>query len=1201
VKRALTLRGSLRLLGLGAMAYVAIIAAVIAVRLGPTAIALRRYSQRMLEGYSAMQVRTSAFHATIEDIHPLLIAVARGASPDGLRSRLTALRARVDSLSAVASHVPEIASIPNEMRIEFAAGSVEQSGLEVALTEALANLELGRAGVAARRLEAADSIAGLLDRHVAEAQRLGLVDLIRRESALADATTASLRALGGWLGLGIILAPFFAVFLRRRFYDPLSELDRALVRVAKGDLEGMIPVLRQDELGRLSGHFNETTAMLRRRAEETRRHAQAALRESEERYEAIVEFAPLGIAVVDAEGRYVHVNPALEQFLGYTEAELRTMRFSDVTLPADVPLTAGLFAEMASGARDHFRIEKRYKRKDGAIVWGRLMVAGVRDDTGKLVHTVSMTEDVTEERLRDAAARQVEERLRREQAALVDLARHKAFTTGDVRAAWQELTEGAARTLDVARVSIWLFDGDGATLRCSDLYDLTRDRHSAGAELAAERFPTYFRALQHDRVIAAPDGRTEPRTAELSGPYLVPFGITSLLDAPIRVGGRVAGVVCHEQIGPTRDWTPAEQSFAGSIADLAALALEAAERARTGVALRKSEEKFATAFRLSPNPSVIARVDDGVLVDVNEAYLSATGFAREDVLGKGAQDVLWPVPEGRAEMMRELKKHGRLRHLDLKMRTKAGPFLDVLVSVEVIEIDGVPHTLGSAIDITERNRVAEALRESEQRFRRLVQDLSVGVALLDGAGEVLMCNPAGLEMLGVTPEDIGQKGFWQRELIPIHEDGTPYAQDERPVFNAVRTGTPVRNAVVGYRPRGKVDMRWATFNVDPQRDAQGVVRNVIVSFSDITERRRAEGQLRLLALAVESTTEAITITDLQNRFTFVNRSFLEQAGYAEHEVIGQHVSMVDSPRNPPALRNELLAATARGGWTGELYNRRKDGTDFVIALTTAQVKDATGKVIAFMGVSNDITERKHAEERARHLQESLRRAETMSALGAVVAGVAHEVRNPLFAISATVDALEARFGPQPAYARYTETLRQEVNRLSRLMSDLLDYGRPPRLDLADSAIGPVVTRAIAACTPLAEQTGVRLLAEIADDLPPLPLDPARMLQVLQNLIDNAIQHSPRSSQVVVRAAAVLASGAVGIELSVADQGPGIRPEDMANIFEPFFTRRRGGTGLGLSIVQRIVEQHGGEVEAGNRETGGALITVRLCQAVGATA
>lgn len=1325
MKRALTLRGSLRLLGLGVMAYVAIIAVVIALRLGPTAIALRLYSQRMLEGYNGMQVRTRAFHTTIDDIHPLLIAISRGASPDPLQPRLAALRQRVDSLAAMASGVPQIASIPTEMRVEFAAGSVDQSGLEVALTEALANLELGRAAVAARRLEAADSIAGLLDRHVAEAQRLGLVDLIRRESALADATTASLKAIGWWLGLGIVLAPFFVVFLRRRFYDPLSELDRALVRVAHGDLEGIIPVLRQDELGRLSAHFNETTAMLRRRAEETRRHAQAALRESEERYEAIVEFAPLGIAVVDADGRYVHVNPALERFLGYTEAELRTMSFSDVTLAADITLTKDLFQEMVSGARDRFHVEKRYVRKDGTVVWGRLMVAAVRDDAGKLVHTVSLTEDVTEERRRDTAARHVEERLRGEQAALVALARHRAFTTGDVRAAWQELTETAARTLEVERVGIWRLEVERSVLRCDDLYHLSRDRHSEGVSLAVDRIPTYFRALDNNRVIAAPDARSEPRIGELNGVYLAPLSITSLLAAPIRVGGRVAGVVSVEHIGPAREWSAAAQSFAGSLADLAALALEGAERARTGIALHKSEEKFATAFRLSPNPSVIARVDDGTLVDVNDAYLEVTGFAREDVIGKSAAEMLWPVPEGRAEMVRELKQRGRLRHLDLKMRTKAGPLLDVLVSVEVIDIDGVPHTLGSAIDITERNRVAEALRESEERFRRLVQDLSVGVALLDGSGRVLHCNPAALEILGATAEEMGQEGFWQRELTALYDDGTPYPEHERPVLKAVRTGSVLRNGVVGHRPRGKNEMQWVNFNVDPQRDAQGAVRNVIVSFSDITdgkraaealqeseeryrtlveaspdavsvieggrvryaspaalhlvgarepgevigrrmvdfvadesvavatrridailrgerdslgelelrrldgvaveveaigirmpyegrtavlvihrditERKRAEQQLQLLAQAVKSTTEGITITDLEGRFTFVNRAFLGETGYAEHELVGQHVRKVDSPRNPAGLQDEVRAATARGSWSGEMYNRRKDGTDFVIALTTAQVKDADGRVIALMGVSSDITERKRAEEQAHQLQESLRRAETMSALGAVVAGVAHEVRNPLFAISATVDALEARFGPQPAYARYTETLRQEVNRLSRLMSDLLDYGRPPRLDLTDSPVGPVVTRAIAACTPLAEQTGVRLVAEIADDLPLLPLDPARMLQVLQNLIDNAIQHSPRGSQVTVKAAAVLAPNDAGIDLSVADQGPGIRTEDMTNIFEPFFTRRRGGTGLGLSIVQRIVEQHGGEVDATNRDTGGAVITVRLCRPAGATA
>jgi PAS domain S-box-containing protein len=1306
VKRALTLRGTLRLLGLGAMGYVAIIAVVIAVRLGPTAIALRRYSERMLEGYNGMRVRTLAFHATIDDIHPLLIAVARGAARDPLRPRLAALRARVDSLSAVASGVPAIATIPNEMRIEFAAGSVEQSQLEVALTDALANLELGRAAVAVRRLEAADSIAGLLDRHVAEAQRLGLVDLIRRESALADATTVSLRAIGWWLGLGIVVAPFFVVFLRRRFYDPLSELDRALVRVAHGDLEGMIPVLRQDELGRLSGHFNETTAMLRRRAEETRRHAQAALRESEERYEAIVEFAPLGIAVVDAAGRYVHVNPALERFLGYTEAELRTMRFSDVTVPDDVHLTAGLFKEMVDRVRDRFQIEKRYVRKDGTVVWGRLLVAAVRDDTGALIHTVSLTEDVTEEKRRDAAARQVEERLRHEQAALVDLARHEAFTTGDVHAAWRELTQAAARTLDVARVGIWLLDADRPTLRCDDLYDAGRDRHSAGTELAAERFPSYFAALHEDRVIAAADARTEPRTSELSAAYLVPLGITSILDAPIRVGGRVAGVVCHEHIGPPRDWSAAAQSFAGSIADLAALALEAAERARAELARRKSEETFAIAFRLNPNPSVIARLTDGLLVDANDAYFEATGFTRAEVIGKAARDVLWPVPEGRDAMVRELEQHGRLRHMDLKMRTKSGPLLDVLVSVDIIEIDGVRHTLGAAIDVTERNRVAAALRDSEERYRNLVESSPDAISVVQD-GVVRYVNAASVKLMGVRgPEDVIGRSPYDF----VAEESLPEAARR---LDGILRGEPDRLGELRLR---RPDGSFVAVEALGIRLEFGGRPAVLVIQRDVTSRHQAEEQLRLLGQAVTSTSEGISITDLEGRFTFANPAFLDALGYAEEEILGQPVAMINSPRNPPVLQEELRAATAHGGWTGELYNRRKDGTDFLLALTTAPVKDATGRTVALMGVSSDITERRRADEEQRRLreavmasavdwtltfdavespilildgagrvrrlnaaartlagnasyqeamglspselgdgepwagladvaaevvrrqapatsqvfeqgarrswyltaspftvsgeedrviviardvtdlvalQESLRRTETMSALGSLVAGVAHEVRNPLFAISATVDAFEARFGQQESYARYTTTLRQEVSRLSELMRGLLEYGKPPRLELSDTAIQPIVTGAIERCAALAEPAGVQVTAELERDLPVLRLDASRMLQVFQNLIENAVQHSPRGSIVTVRAAATSTPSRPGVDVTVTDHGPGFRPEDLPHIFEPFFTRRRGGTGLGLSIVERILEQHGGDVTAANRDGGGAIMTVHL--------
>jgi len=225
------------------------------------------------------------------------------------------------------------------------------------------------------------------------------------------------------------------------------------------------------------------------------------------------------------------------------------------------------------------------------------------------------------------------------------------------------------------------------------------------------------------------------------------------------------------------------------------------------------------------------------------------------------------------------------------------------------------------------------------------------------------------------------------------------------------------------------------------------------------------------------------------------------------------------------------------------------------------------------------------------LRGALRRSETMSALGSLVAGVAHEIRNPLFSISATLDALEDEFGARPEYAEFARPLRNQVARLTRLTRDLLDYGRSPSLKPSRVKVPELLRAAVDACADRARERGVHLLLEVVPGLPAVEADVGRMEQVLENLIANAVQHSPRGR--TVRIAACLGTAEETLELSVADQGLGLSDDDIPHVFEPFFSRREGGTGLGLSIVQRIVESHGGRVAAANQRPAGAVFTVTV--------
>ncbi|GIV03777.1 MAG: hypothetical protein KatS3mg015_2607 [Fimbriimonadales bacterium] len=236
-----------------------------------------------------------------------------------------------------------------------------------------------------------------------------------------------------------------------------------------------------------------------------------------------------------------------------------------------------------------------------------------------------------------------------------------------------------------------------------------------------------------------------------------------------------------------------------------------------------------------------------------------------------------------------------------------------------------------------------------------------------------------------------------------------------------------------------------------------------------------------------------------------------------------------------------------------------------------------------------------ARERAARekAETALRDQEFWAELGTLVARVAHDIRNPLFGMLATLDALEAKLGTSE-FTEYFTVLRAEGERLNRFLTELLAYGRPGQKQARVPVnVQWLVEQAVSRCAPVARDRGVALKSVNTEQPIVVSAEAERLVQAVQNIVQNAVQHSPAGSEVVVMSALREGKPRKHAIIEVWDSGPGFSPQDLPHIFEPFYSRRAGGTGMGLAIAARIAADHGGTIAAGNRSRGGAWVRVEL--------
>ncbi|MGD1045473.1 MAG: PAS domain S-box protein [Bacteroidota bacterium] len=383
------------------------------------------------------------------------------------------------------------------------------------------------------------------------------------------------------------------------------------------------------------------------------------------------------------------------------------------------------------------------------------------------------------------------------------------------------------------------------------------------------------------------------------------------------------------------------------------------ERKRAEEQLRQSEELFRLIAENATD--LIAVLDlEGKRIYSSPSYKSILG----DPESLRGTDSLQEIhPEDREKIRRiflETVRTGIGQRAEYRFLLEDG-------SVRYIESQGsvIRDENGNTIkvvvvsrEVTERKLVEEEIKKSEGKFRAIFDNTSDGMFLVDlNARKFFMCNAMCMKMLGYTQEE-----FLTLDINDIHPgEDLAFIDEQIGKFSKGEEG--LRSDIRFKRKDGSIfytDLRPAILAIAEKK-------YLLINFHDITERKRAEKQITLLAHTLRSVAECVSITDLNDIVLFVNNAFLKTYGYTENEILGKNINIVRSPNNSPEATHAILAATLAGGWSGELMNRTKDGREFPVSLSTSFVRDEKGQDIALVGIATDITEHKLAEDK---LQES---------------------------------------------------------------------------------------------------------------------------------------------------------------------------------------------------------------------------------------
>ena len=591
-----------------------------------------------------------------------------------------------------------------------------------------------------------------------------------------------------------------------------------------------------------------------------------------------------------------------------------------------------------------------------------------------------------------------------------------------------------------------------------------------------------------------------------------------------------------------------------------------------------NEKKFHSFFYHAGISICMIEASTGKIVEFNDVAHENLGYTREEFSKLTIHDVDSSVNESSISERRGKNENGS-HVFETVHKTKNGQLKNMLISYVPVEINGKRLIQSVHIDITKQRKTEIALKESEERYRAIIDMIPEGIIIAD-KGRVLFVNKAYLKMMGLSDtKDIIGKHI-SEALKSVAVEG----EDESLMAREVNNNIPRNNFVLCFTiPDGrKLFCRIHSATIDYM--GKPVILNVL---HDITKETERENELvsreKRFKDIVENSKDAIFITDFDANIIDVNQYACDNLGYTREELLGHSVDNIDVSGKIEENLIHLDQITPGVPVTREGVHRRKNGTTFPVEIRLSLYESGDRKLIC--GLVRDITDRKHSEEM---LKEAIKTAEEASKYKSeFLANMSHEIRTPMNGvIGMTGLLLDTPLNNEQT--EYAHTIRKSADSLLSIINDILDFSKIEAgkldIEILDFNLRNAIGEVMDLPSVNAHEKGLEFAYYIHHDIPSLLKgDPGRLRQILINLVNNAIKFTEKGEVFTTLTPEKETDKNVTIKFTVKDTGIGISQSDAAILFQSFqqvdssTTRNYGGTGLGLSISKRLAEMMGGEI------------------------